>query len=112
MAEGREWAPPCGPGVALPLIVLVVALVIGSGVFDSAPATSAQRAAAIEATVRCPSCTDLSVAESNVMIAIAVRHQIETMVAVGAPPPTSTRLWCPSTARPSCSCRPTRVVSR
>ncbi len=70
--------------VVLPLFVLAVALVIGSGVFDSAPETTAQRAAAIEATVRCPSCTDLSVAESNATTAIAVRHQIEGMVAAGS----------------------------
>ena len=70
--------------MALPLLVLAVALVIGSGVFDSAPETAAQRAAAIEATVRCPSCTDLSVAESNATTAIAVRHQIESMVAAGS----------------------------
>ena len=33
--------------------------------------------------MRCPSCTDLSVAESNATTAIAVRHQIESMVAAG-----------------------------
>lgn len=62
---------------------MTVALVIGSGVFDAAPATPAQRAAAIEAGVRCPSCTDLSVAQSNATTAIVVRHQIESMVAAG-----------------------------
>jgi cytochrome c-type biogenesis protein CcmH len=69
--------------VALPVLVLVVALVIGSGVFSSSPATGAQRAAAIEAGVRCPSCTDVSVADSNASTAIAVRHQIESMVQAG-----------------------------
>ena len=69
--------------MAVPLVVLAVALVIGSGAFDSSPPTVAQRAAAIEANVRCPSCTDLSVAESNATTAIAVRHQIEAMVAAG-----------------------------
>ena len=33
--------------------------------------------------MRCPSCTDLSVAQSNATTAIAVRHQIESMVAAG-----------------------------
>jgi len=83
MAE-RSSAVPLWARVALPLIVLAVALVIGSGVFDSAPATTGQRAAAIEATVRCPSCTDLSVAESNATTAIAVRHQIDSLVAAGS----------------------------
>ena len=74
---------PLWARVALPLAVLVVVLVIGSGAFDAQPQTAAQRAAEIEATVRCPSCTDLSVAQSNATTAIAVRHQIERMVAAG-----------------------------
>jgi cytochrome c-type biogenesis protein CcmH/NrfF len=69
--------------VTLPVAVLVVALVIGSGALDSSRQTTGQRAAAIEAGVRCPSCTDLSVAQSNATTAIAVRHQIESMVAAG-----------------------------
>jgi cytochrome c-type biogenesis protein CcmH/NrfF len=69
--------------VFLPLAVVAVALVIGSGVFDAAAPTAAQRASAIESGVRCPSCTDLSVAQSNATTAIAVRHQIESMVAAG-----------------------------
>jgi cytochrome c-type biogenesis protein CcmH/NrfF len=80
MAE-RSVRLPLWARVMLPLAVLAVALVIGSGVFDASPPTAAQRAAGIEADVRCPSCTDLSVAESNATTAIAVRHQIESMVA-------------------------------
>jgi len=74
---------PLWARVAVPLVVLAVALVIGSGAIDNSPPTAAQRAAAIEADVRCPSCTDLSVAESNATTAIAVRHQIESMVTAG-----------------------------
>jgi cytochrome c-type biogenesis protein CcmH/NrfF len=69
--------------VALPLAVLAVALALGSGALDSSTPTTGQRAAAIEAGVRCPSCTDLSVAQSNATTAIAVRHQIESMVSAG-----------------------------
>ena len=69
--------------VALPLLVLAVALVIGAGVFSSAPETAAQRAAAIETGVRCPSCTDVSVADSDATTAVAVRHQIQSMVDAG-----------------------------
>ncbi|HSZ37922.1 MAG TPA: cytochrome c-type biogenesis protein CcmH [Acidimicrobiales bacterium] len=78
-AEIPLWAR-----VLLPLIVLGVALLIGSGAFDSSPQTVAQRAAVIETNVRCPACTDLSVAESNSTTALAVRHQIESMVAAGS----------------------------
>jgi cytochrome c-type biogenesis protein CcmH/NrfF len=69
--------------VLVPLAILVVALLIGSGALDSASPTAGQRAAALESDVRCPSCTDVSVAESNATTAIAVRHQIESMVAAG-----------------------------
>ena len=82
MAE-RAQRPPLWARVLLPLAVVAIALVIGSGVFDAASPSAAQRAAAIEAGVRCPSCTDLSVAQSNATTAIAVRHQIENMVAAG-----------------------------
>jgi len=75
---------PLWARVLLPLIVLGVALLIGSGAFDSSPQTVAQRAAVIEANVRCPACTDLSVAQSNSTTAIAVRNQIESMVAAGS----------------------------
>lgn len=79
----RSTRVPLWARVALPLAVLAVVLVIGSGAFDAQTQTAAQRAAEIEATVRCPSCTDLSVAQSNATTAIAVRHQIEGMVAAG-----------------------------
>jgi cytochrome c-type biogenesis protein CcmH/NrfF len=82
MAE-RTTGMPLWARVALPLVVLAVALAVGSGLFDTAPQTPGQRAAAIEAGVRCPSCTDVSVAQSNATTAIAVRHQVESMVAQG-----------------------------
>jgi cytochrome c-type biogenesis protein CcmH/NrfF len=69
--------------VGFPLVVLAVALVIGSGVFSGQVQTPAQRAAAIEAVVRCPSCIDVSVAQSEESTALAVRHQIERQVAQG-----------------------------
>jgi cytochrome c-type biogenesis protein CcmH/NrfF len=72
---------PLWARIALPLVVLGVALLIGSGAFETSAPSASARAAAIEATVRCPSCTDISVAQSNASTAIAVRHQIESMVA-------------------------------
>jgi cytochrome c-type biogenesis protein CcmH/NrfF len=69
--------------VGIPLAILVVALVIGSGVVSGKPQTPAQRADAIEAVIRCPSCVDVSVAQSNESTAIAVRHEIERGVARG-----------------------------
>ena len=83
-ATAKLVGVPLWVRVVLPLLVLGVALLVGSGAFDSSPQTVAQRAAVIEANVRCPACTDLSVAQSNSTTAIAVRHQIESMVASGS----------------------------
>lgn len=69
--------------IGTPVVILAVALAIGSGVFSGRPETAAQRATAIEAVVRCPSCIDVSVLQSEETTAIAVRHQIERMVARG-----------------------------
>lgn len=77
-APGPLWAR-----VAFPLAVLALALFVGSGALGGSAPTPAQRAAAIEADVRCPSCTDVSVAQSDESTALAVRHQIEHLVAEG-----------------------------
>jgi cytochrome c-type biogenesis protein CcmH/NrfF len=69
--------------IGLPLVVLAVALVIGSGVLSATPQTSAQRASSIESVVRCPSCIDVSVSQSEASTAITVRHEIERLVADG-----------------------------
>jgi cytochrome c-type biogenesis protein CcmH/NrfF len=86
-ANTKESRPGVGlprwPGVAAPFVVLLLALFIGSGLFSGGPETKAQRAAAIEATIRCPSCHDISVAQSNQTTAIAVRHLIVARVNQG-----------------------------
>jgi len=67
----------------LALVVLGVALVIGSGVASSAAPTPSQRAAALDTQIRCPSCEDISVAQSTASSAIAVRHQVARLAASG-----------------------------
>ena len=64
-------------------VVLVVALVVGSGAFSSSPPTGAQRAAAIESVIRCPSCEDLSVAASSAPTAVTVRAAVAQLIAQG-----------------------------
>ncbi len=64
-------------------VVLVVALVIGSGVLSSPPPTASQRAASIESVLRCPSCEDLSVADSSAPTAVTVRATVRQLVAQG-----------------------------
>jgi cytochrome c-type biogenesis protein CcmH/NrfF len=79
----RTPRTPLWVRVALPLVVVAVALVIGSGALSGTPRTVAERAASIESVVRCPSCTDVSVAQSEESTALAVRHEIERDVARG-----------------------------
>jgi cytochrome c-type biogenesis protein CcmH/NrfF len=79
----RSVPRPLWLRIALPLVVLAVALVIGSGVLSAKPQTATQRADALESVVRCPSCIDVSVAQSEATTAITVRHEIERLVADG-----------------------------
>jgi cytochrome c-type biogenesis protein CcmH len=57
---------------------LVALVAVGALVAIAAPRTSsaASRIAHLESLVRCPSCEDLSVAQSNATTAVAVRHEI------------------------------------
>ena len=69
-AGGDRAVEPAPSARKFPLWTLLVviagiALVIGSGVLSPSKPTSAQRAAAIDAVIRCPSCEDLSVAASS-----------------------------------------------
>jgi cytochrome c-type biogenesis protein CcmH len=64
-------------------VVLVVALVIGSGVLNSAPMTPAQRAVGIETRIKCPSCEDLSVANSSAQTAVIVRNTVRQQISEG-----------------------------
>jgi cytochrome c-type biogenesis protein CcmH len=64
-------------------VVLVVALVVGSGVLTSSPPSPAERALSIESVVRCPTCEDLSVAQSTAPTAVAVRGAITQLIAEG-----------------------------
>jgi cytochrome c-type biogenesis protein CcmH len=64
-------------------LVLVAALIFGSGVLSGSAPTPAQRASAIESDLRCPSCEDLSVAQSSAPTAVTVRATVNEMVAGG-----------------------------
>jgi len=65
------WAAAC---------VVVGALVVGA---QGASSTVSSRATHLESLVRCPSCEDLSVAQSNATAAIAVRREIVAQVRAG-----------------------------
>jgi cytochrome c-type biogenesis protein CcmH/NrfF len=65
------------------IVVLVTALMVGSGVLSSTSKTQEQRITAIESSLKCPSCQDLSVAQSTSPSSLAIRHQISNEVRAG-----------------------------
>ena len=64
----------------LAALVAVAALV---GLASPSASSRSARVAHLESLVRCPSCEDLSVAQSNATSSIAVRREIATRVARG-----------------------------
>jgi len=66
------------------IVVLVSVLVVASGAFDGAAPSHQSRIAALQSTIKCPSCEGLSVAQSNAPSAVAVRERIAREVAKGA----------------------------
>jgi len=63
-------------------LVVAVALVVGAS-HGSGARTPAQRAAAIDAVVRCPSCEGLSVADSSSSTAVAIRAAVLSRARAG-----------------------------
>lgn len=70
--------------VAALVIIAAVTLVIGSGVGRSSTPSLAVRAAALESRIKCPSCEDLSVAQSEASSAISARREIVSMLKAGS----------------------------
>jgi len=62
--------------------VLALALAIGAR-HPGPPASPAQRSAAIDSALRCPSCEDVSVAQSSAPAALAIRRIVAQRVAAG-----------------------------
>jgi cytochrome c-type biogenesis protein CcmH len=56
-------------------LVLAVALIVGAS-HRSGPSTPAARAASLDAQLRCPSCDDVSVANSSAASAVAIRQLV------------------------------------
>jgi len=83
-APGSSHRSPPWRGLARLLVVLAVALAIGSGLGQSTHQNATERAEAVEVQIRCPSCEDLSVAQSTSSAALAVRHEIVRMEQSGS----------------------------
>jgi cytochrome c-type biogenesis protein CcmH len=66
------------------VLVIVVAVALGFGAWrGGAPVTATQRAHAIDAQLRCPSCEGISVADSSASTAVAIRHAVAARVRAG-----------------------------
>ena len=85
----RRWLP-----WALGLLVVVVALAIGTSSSGGAQ-TPTDKAASIEKGVRCPTCRELSVAESDARAAQAIRTENEgdAFVELNVEPGSLRRTW-------------------
>jgi len=69
--------------IALLIVVVALSLLGASGVVDGSQASTSNRTAVLFAEVKCPSCEDLSVAQSTAPSSLAVRQTIERLVADG-----------------------------
>jgi cytochrome c-type biogenesis protein CcmH len=78
----RRWLP-----WVLGAIALIVVLAVGASSRGGAQ-TSTEKAASIEKGVRCPTCRELSVAESDARAAQAIRTEILRRVRAGQSPAT------------------------
>jgi cytochrome c-type biogenesis protein CcmH len=72
-----RWAAVVGVGLLTALVAIVVLRPAGA-------LTGAARADALAAGLRCPDCAGLSVADSHTASAVAIREQIDELVASGA----------------------------
>ena len=80
MAEHRV---PSGLRWLLLGVVLFAALFVGSGILDRHAPTQAERISALESSLKCPSCQDLSVAQSTSPSSLAVRAEVVSGVRQG-----------------------------
>ena len=78
----RRWLP-----WVLGVVVMIVALAFGTSSRGGAQ-TPTEKAASIEKDVRCPTCRELSVAESDARAAQAIRVEILRRVRAGQSPAT------------------------
>ena len=73
----RPWLP-------VAVLVVVVAVALGLGASPGSPApTPTQRADAIDALARCPSCDGISVLDSSASTAVAIRQAVAARIRAG-----------------------------
>lgn len=78
-----ERSAPLWARFVLVGVILAAVFVVGSGVLSSSPATPAERAASLDARLKCPGCQGLSVADSASASSLAVRRQVSEEIGAG-----------------------------
>ena len=64
-------------------VVVLATVAVLAFVSQSSSHTAASRVAHLESVVKCPACDSLTVGQSNAPSSVAIRHEIERMVAAG-----------------------------
>ncbi len=82
MSRRRGFTAGSGPVWVVLALVFVAALAFGASHGGGTP-TAAQRAAALDAVLKCPSCDGISVADSSASTAAAVRQVVAVRVREG-----------------------------
>ena len=67
----------------LSIALVVVVTLVGAVIADDPPATEAERAYEIKATMLCPVCDGQNVLESNAPVAAAIRSQVDELILDG-----------------------------
>lgn len=83
MSNGRRFSSHWLPWVLL-VAVLAVALIVG-GRAEATPSVS-ERTLSVAATIRCPQCTDKSMAASDAPTSVAGRNEIRRQIEAGRTP--------------------------
>jgi cytochrome c-type biogenesis protein CcmH len=65
------------------LVVVVAAVALGVGSVHSGQTSSAARIAHLDSVIKCPSCIDLSIAQSDAPIAVGLRAEVAAWVHEG-----------------------------
>jgi len=69
-------------GWALLAVVVVTALAVGS-IRSTAPPSTSGRIGYLESVIKCPTCDNLSIAQSSAPVAVALRHEVRALVDAG-----------------------------
>lgn len=69
--------------VAWAVLAAIAVAVLAYGSFHSSPSGNAARAAQLDTVIKCPSCEDLSIAQSDAPSAVTLRHEVAGFVAKG-----------------------------